>query len=85
MRIVLGLRALRRHALPGHRLRRRLPVPAGVRHERGRGGVENTHSTDVEVYPHPPRVCKTIHPAGKSCFDPGHVVVPNDPGGRSGW
>ena len=32
--------------------------------------VENTHSTDVESLPPPPRVCMSIHPEGLLC---GHV------------
>jgi hypothetical protein len=48
---------------------------------RGRGFIENKHSTETEYPPPPPRVCTSIHPEGQSCFDLGGE---RDSGGGGG-
>jgi len=52
---------------------------------RGRGGIENWHSTDVESPPTPPPPCPyvRIHSEGESCSDLGRVRVLNDPSTRA--
>ena len=47
------------------------------RRGRGKGGIQNKNSTDVESPPPPPRVCMKycIHPKGKSFPDLGRVGV----------
>ena len=50
------------------------------------GFIEIKHWTGVESSTSPPRVCMSIHPAGKSCSNPDRVLVRDDPpvrGGRS--
>lgn len=47
----------------------------------------NQHSTDIESTP-PPCVLMSIHSEGKSCSDPGRILVLNDPTPwqrRRGW
>jgi len=58
------------------------------RGEQAGGVVENTYSTEVESPPPPPPPlssrppCVCMRTQGNACFEPGRVLVLNDPSGR---
>jgi hypothetical protein len=68
-------------ALAGERQPRRGGHPV----RQGREVIENKHSTDVESPPPPPPpcLCMSMHTQGKSCSDPGRVLLLNDPPAHS--
>ena len=72
VRVPRHVRARGARVLPPRRHQQRHRDP-------GRGGVENTHSTDFESPPPPPRVCTSIHPELESCSDLGSSACSRRP------
>ena len=51
----------------------------------GQGGIQNQHSTDIETPPPPPpRICMSVHSAGKTCSDLDSSACSERPWWRAG-